>query len=99
MIERPYNPILDGDVYLPPLFRDLYPGVSEGPGIRIYTETRFRLTPSRQAMIVPAVTLQPMPVELFARFVELAKRPPGLSRRARRRHRGERASILKELAR
>lgn len=69
------------------------------PGIRIYTETPFRLTPPSQAIIVPAAAIPPLPLDRVERFLEISKRSPRLSRRARRRRRGERASILKELTR
>ncbi|MFH6786655.1 hypothetical protein [Methylobacterium sp. MA0201] len=69
------------------------------PGIRVYTETPFRLTPPRGAVVIPAAAVPPLPVERVERFLELSKRSPGLSRRARRRRRGERAAILEDLAR
>jgi hypothetical protein len=69
------------------------------PGIRIYTETPFRLAPPLHAVIIPPGPVPPLPLDRVERFLEISKRSPGLSRRARRRRRGERAAILKELAR
>ena len=68
------------------------------PPIRIYTGTPFRVAPPRQAVITPPAAVPLMPVDRVERYLELCKRSPGLSRRARRR-RGERSAILKELAR
>lgn len=64
-----------------------------------YAETPFRLTPPRAAVVIPAAAAPPLPLDRVERFLELAKRSPGLSRRARRRRRGERSAILKELSR
>ena len=69
------------------------------PGIRIYTETPFHLAPPLHAVIIPPGAVPPLPLDRVERFLEISKRSPRLSRRARRRLRGERASILKELSR
>ncbi len=67
--------------------------------MRFYTETPLRLSPPRRAVIIPPAAAPPLPLDRVARFLELSKRSPGLSRRARRRRRGERAAVLRELAR
>lgn len=73
--------------------------INPWPPMRIYTETPFRLSPPRQAVIIPPEAVPPLPVERVERFLELSLRSQGLSRRARRRRRGERAAILRELSR
>lgn len=67
--------------------------------MRICTETAFRVTAPRQALTIAPAAVPPLPVDRVERFLELSKRSPGLSRRARRRRRGERAAVLRELAR
>ncbi len=67
--------------------------------MRIHTEMPFRLSPPRPVVIIPPAAVPPLPLDRVARFLELSKRSPGLSRRARRRRRGERAAVLRELAR
>ncbi|GEL41910.1 hypothetical protein MEX01_25010 [Methylorubrum extorquens] len=67
--------------------------------MRICTETPLRLSPPRQAVIIPPAAVPPLPMDRVVRFLELSKRSPGLSRRARRRRRGERAAVLRKLAR
>lgn len=63
-----------------------------------HTILAFRVTAPRPAIIVHPDTLPPLPMAPVARFLELTKPIPGLSRRARRRRRGERNAILRELA-
>ncbi len=67
--------------------------------MRIHLETPLRMTAPRRAVIIPPAAVPPLPLDRVERFLELSKRSPGLSRRARRRRRGERAAVLRELAR
>lgn len=66
-------------------------------GMLIYSQPVFRVTAPRAAVVIPAAAVPPLPLDRVERFLELSKRSPGLSRRARRRRRGERSAILRDL--